>query len=464
VNSQDALQAQALNGGIGAVGFSGIRLDGSALLFTAAVTLVAGVLFGLTPAIGATRAELSEALKDDGAMAAGGRRARHLDRRVLVVAEVALSIVLLAGSGLMLRSLVNLMRVDPGFHADNVLTLKMDVPQGSVAQDSMPGFYDAVRDRLGAIPGVKSVALADCPPVAGGCNGTIMTFPDRPQSATNNAMIGVHWVSPTWFGTMDVPLMQGRLFDATDRKGSDKVVLINEAAVRAYFKGENPIGRRVAVYQGGFHTGATVIGVVGDVRFGTLSQKAQPDAYISYAQSSPGRAVVFLRTVGDPASVAPAARAALHEVAPFTPVFDVQLMKKRVNAATSQARLSAGLLIAFAAMALILAAMGTYGVMAFAVTQRTREVGIRVALGADRGSVLRLFTVEGLTLAGIGTVLGLAGAIAATRLLRTMLFGVTPGDPATFVGIAIVAIGATLLASWVPARRAAALDPVKALK
>ncbi|HEY2825854.1 MAG TPA: ABC transporter permease [Gemmatimonadales bacterium] len=463
LNPAESLRAQALSGGVGAVAFSGIRLDASALLFTLAVTVIAGLLFGLVPAIGATRGDLNEALKDDGAASAGPRR-RRLDRRALVIAEVALAIVLLAGSGLMLRSLVNLMRVDPGFRADNVLTLKLEVPQGSVARDSMPGFYETVRDRLSAIPGVSGVALSDCAPLAGGCNGTIMTFPDQPRTATNNFMVGVHWVSPNWFSTMGVPLLRGRMFDASDRRGGEKVVVINDAAVKKYFAGADPIGRRVAVYQGGFNTGAVVIGVVGDVRFGTIGQAPRPDAYISYGQSGKERAVVFLRTADDPATVVAAARAAMHEVAPFTPVFDVQLMKQRVSAATSQARLSAGLLIAFAAMALALAAMGTYGVMAFAVTQRTREVGIRMALGADRGRVLRLFTVEGLTLAGIGTVLGLAGAIAATRLLRTMLFGVTPGDPLTFVGIAVVAILATLLASWVPARRAAALDPVKALK
>ena len=463
LNPASALQAQALAGGIGAVSFEAIRLDGSALLFTLLVTLFAGVAFGLVPAIGGTRADLSGGLKDDGGAPPPARHGLRIDRRALVVAEVALAIVLLAGSGLMIRSLVNLLRVDLGFQGAQVLTLRMSVPQGSVAPDSMPGFYDAVNERLGALPGVRGVALADCAPVSGGCNGTIMTFTDRPRSATGNAMVGVHWVSPGWFALMGIGLKRGRALEEGDRRGTPKVIVINEEAARRYFPGEDPVGRQVGVYQGGFHTGATIVGVVGDVRFGTLETPAQPDVYISYGQSSPARAMVFVKTDADPASLAGPARVALGDVAPFAPVYDVRLMRARVAEATGQARLSAGLLAGFAVMALALAVMGIYGVMSFAVTLRTREVGIRVALGADRGDVLRLFTREGLVLCGIGMVLGLAGALVATRVLRTMLYGVVPGDPVTYVAIVVVVGAAALLASWVPARRAAGLDPVRAL-
>jgi predicted permease len=290
-----------------------------------------------------------------------------------------------------------------------------------------------------------------------------MTFADRPRSATGNAIVGVHWVSPNWFSLMAVPLKRGRSLEESDTRATPKVVVINEEAAKRYFPGEDPLGKVVGVYQGGFNTGATVVGVVGDVRFGTVETPAQPDVYISFGQSTPGRTYVFLRTAGDPAALAGPARAALAEVAPFAPVFEVKLMRERVADATGQARLSAGLLAAFAVMALVLAVMGIYGVMSFAVTQRTREVGIRVALGADRGMVLRLFTGEGLMLCGIGIVLGLAGALLATRVLRTMLYGVVPGDPVTYVAIVAVVGAAALVASWVPARRAAGLDPVRAL-
>ncbi|HVZ49534.1 MAG TPA: ABC transporter permease [Gemmatimonadaceae bacterium] len=464
LNPQDALQAQNLSGGVGAVGFTGIHLDASALLFTLGVTVVVGMLFGLVPALGSTRADLAGGLKDDGAGMPAGRRALGFDRRALVIAEVSLAIVLLAGSGLMLRSLVNLMHINPGFTPDHVLTLRTNVPAGAVPPDSMPGFYEAVQARLGALPGVESVALTDCPPVSGGCNGTVMTFPDQPAKATGNMIVGVHWVSPNWFQTMRVPLRQGRMFDATDRRGTDKVVVINEEAARQYFKGGSPIGRRVAIYQGGFHTGATVIGVVGDVRFGTIDAPARPDAYISYAQSSPGRAMVFVRTTGDPTAIAATARAALRQVAPFSPIYDVKPMTDRMATATGQARLSALLLGMFAAVALALAVMGIYGVMSFSVAQRTREVGIRVALGADRGQVLRMFTREGVVLSAIGIAIGLGAAIGLTRVLRSLLFNVAPDDLVTFVGIAIVAAAAAVVASWIPARRAAALDPVRALK
>ena len=463
LNPTSALQAQALAGGIGAVGFEGIRLDGSALLFTLAVSLVVGLLFGLVPAIGGTRADLSGGLKDDGGMAPPTRHGLRLDRRALVVAEVALAIVLLAGSGLMIRSLANLLRVDMGFDGSRVLTLRMAVPRGSVPSDSMPAFYGAVRERLASLPGAQGVALVDCPPVSGGCNGTIMTFADRPRSATGNAIVGVHWVSPNWFSLMGVPLQRGRSLEETDTRATPKVVVINEEAARRYFPGEDPLGKVVGVYQGGFHTGATVVGVVGNVRFGTVDATPDPDVYISYGQSSPARTYAFVRAAGDPASLAGPARAALHEVAPFSPVFEVKLMRARVAEATGQARLSAGLLAAFAVMALVLAIMGIYGVMSFAVTQRTREVGIRVALGADRGMVLRLFTREGLTLCVLGMAIGLGGALLATRVLRTMLYGVVPGDPLTYAAIVAVVGAAALVASWVPARRAAGLDPVRAL-
>jgi predicted permease len=446
------------------VGFSGIHLDASAMLFTLGVTIAVGLLFGLVPALGSTRADLTRGLKDDGAAGGVNRSRLGIDRRALVVAEVSLAIVLLAGSGLMIRSLVNLLDVDTGIRPARVLTMQLRVARGTYPPDSMPGFYELLRERVSAVPGVESAAIADCPPIAGGCNGTIMTFADRPQTTTGNAMVGVHWVSPNWFATMGVPLKRGRMFEPADRLGAQKVVLINEEAARKYFPGEDPVGKTVSVYQGGFHTGAVVAGIVGDVRFGTIDSTARPDVYISYAQSAPARAMLFVRTNGEPTALAPAIRAAVREAAPFSPIFDIRTMDDRVATATGQARFSAVLLGAFAFVALALAVMGIYGVMSFAVAQRTREVGIRVALGADRSNVLALFTREGVRLAAVGIAIGLGAAFALTRVLRSLLFNVAPDDLGTFVAIAIVAGLAAVLASWIPARRAAALDPVRALK
>jgi predicted permease len=463
INPQDTLRVQGLEGGIGAVGFESIQLDLRAIAFAAGITVIVGLLFGLAPAWRATRSNLTRDLKDGGAGAGHGRR-MGMSRRVLVVAEVALATVLLAGSGLMLRSLANLLRVDAGFDADNVLTMRLSMPPGNVAPDSMPGFYERLLEEIAAVPGVQRVALADCPPLSNGCNGTIMTFADRPQSQTGNAMVGVHWVSPAWFPTMRVPLRRGRLFTEEDRLTGPKVVLINEEAARKYFPGEDPIGKRVSVYQGGFHTGAEVVGIVGDVRFGTVDSTARPDVYISYGQARISRMMVFARTAGDPGALIPSVRAAARRVASAAPIYDIMPMAARVSTASAQARFSATLLSAFAAVALSLAVIGIYGVMSFAVAQRTQEVGIRMALGAGRERVLRLFVREGALLAVSGVLIGVPAALALTRVLSAMLFEVGSTDPWTYATMVVVLAAAVMAASWIPARRAAGVDPVVALR
>ncbi len=462
INPAEALRAQGLEGGIGTVSFEMIHLDASALAFAFGLTLLVGLLFGLAPAWSGTRADLSRDLKDGTPLARG--RGIGASRRSLVVAEVALALVLLAGSGLMIRSLANLLRVDPGFDAGHVLTLRLALPPGDVAPDSMPGFYDQIQSALAALPGVTDVALQDCPPLSGGCNGTIMTFADRPPSATGNAMIGVHWVSPSWFRTLRVPLLRGRGFTAADRVGAAKVVVINETAARKYFAGENPLGKQVAVYQGGFNTGAEVVGIVGDVRYGTIDSTARPDVYIPYGQAPISRMMIFARTTQDAAVLAPSVVARLRQVVPAAPIYDIQPMAARVASASSQARFSAILLGLFAFVALTLAVTGIYGVMSFAVAQRTREIGIRIALGADRRRVLSLILREGGLLAVVGAGLGLAAALASTRVLRGMLFGVTTTDPWTYAAMIVVLAAAALMASWLPARRAARVDPMVAIR
>ena len=464
INPQETLRVQGLSGGVGAVGFEGIRLDASALVFTFVVAVAVGLLFGLVPALGATRPALVGDLKEGSGGAGSGRRV-GASRRALVVSEVALALVLLAGSGLMIRSLANLLHVDPGFDGHDVLTLRLSVPPGVVAPDSMPGFYDRLQAEIAGVPGVERVAIGDCPPLNNGCNGTIMTFADRPQSNTGNAMVGVHWVSPGWFGTLRVPVKRGRTFTDADRLGAPKVLVINEAAAKQYFPGEDPLGKRVGVYQGGFHTGAEIVGIVGDVRYGTIDSTARPDVYISYGQARLSRMMVFARTSGgDPSALAPAVRAAVARIAPHTPVYDVRAMPARIATATSQSRLIAVLLGLFAAVALSLAVMGIYGVLSFAVAQRTGEIGIRMALGAERRSVLALVLRDGAVLATTGLAIGIVAALALTRVLRTMLFGVTTTDPLTYAAMAGALGLAVLAASWIPARRAAGVDPVVALR
>ena len=465
VNPATTLQAQGLLG-LGAVGFSDIGLDAAALAFTAVVSVLVGVAFGLVPALQSTRPSVADALKGGGPV---GRRAGHAHagfgmRRALVVGEVALATVLLVGSGLMLRSLANLVAVDPGFDAGHLLTLRLTLPPGQTPRDSLPGFYSTLATRLAGLPGVTSVALADCPPLNGGCNDTQITFPDEANRKNAHGDIGVHVVSPAWFATLRVPLRRGRLLTDADRLGTPKVILINEAAARRYWPGENPVGRRAGIWQGGFGDGATVVGVVGDVRYGTIDSLPGPEAYMSYNQSPRGWMMIFVRTAGDPAALAGSARRMLRELVPDSPAYDVQTMGARVAAASAQSRFSAVLLVLFGAAALALATIGVYGVIAFGVVQRRREIGIRLALGADGGAVQRMVVGEGLALTIAGLALGLIAALALSRVLGALLFDVAPTDPLTYAGIAVLLGGAAVAASWVPARRAARVDPTQALR
>ena len=463
LNPLTSLRVQQL-GGIGAVSFDTIRLDPLAFGFAAFLTLVTGVIFGLVPAVQATKSSLTGALKSD-VDRLGLARIRGLtSRNVLAVVEIALAVVLLAGSGLMLRSLAKLLAVRPGFDATQVLTMRFSM--NGVGRDSLPPFYDQLVDRLAGVPGVTNVGLADCPPLYGNCNTTILIHRDRPAVPQGTEpIIGVHWVTPGWFETMRVPLIRGRAFTNGDRLGAQKVVLVSESAARAYWPGQDPVGRPVSVGQGGFYDDtAYVAGVVGDVRFGTLDSLPKPDVYLSYYQSPRGRMMMFLRTAGDPRSAIAGARREIEALAPGVPLYDVRTMEDRVADAMGYARFSALLLAAFAAVALALAALGTYGVISYGVSQRRKEIGVRVALGATRASVVRLVVGQGIGLAVVGGALGLAGALATTGLLRSMLFGVAPSDPMTLALIIAILLTAVIVASWLPARRAATVDPAEALR
>ncbi|HEY7394041.1 MAG TPA: ADOP family duplicated permease, partial [Gemmatimonadaceae bacterium] len=318
INPAVMLRAAGL-GGFGAVAFASIRLDWSALAFTFGITLVVGLVFGLLPALHATRTSLVDSIKGSGSEIRASAA-----RRLLVVGEVALALVLLAGSGLMIRSLSKLLSIHTGFDGRNVLTLRLTIPPGGLARDSMPGFYDQLLERLRAVPGVSDVALNNCPPLAGGCNGTRLERMDLPEDDPARAANGggVHWATSTWFATLRVPVKQGRTFARTDRVGAPKVLVLNETAALTLFPHENPLGKRVGVGQGGFGDGAEVIGVVGDVRQ-VVDSAAKPEVYIPYLQSPRPGMMIFVRTQHDPTSVTADVRRALHEVAPRFPAYDI---------------------------------------------------------------------------------------------------------------------------------------------
>jgi predicted permease len=465
VNANGVLgSTRSFGGGIGVVDFSSIQLDSTALAFTFAVAIAVGLAFGLVPALQATSPVLVDSLKEGAGMAGRARGRLHLgSRQFLVVSEVALALMLLAGSGLMIRSLGNLLRIDPGFNAHNVLTLQVSVPETGYVREAIPASYMELTGRLGALPGVTDVAFADCPPLTGFCGGTRIAFSDPPPADKSQwPMVGPRWITPRWLATMHVRLLSGRAFADADRMGAPKVVLVSATAARQFWPGESPVGKKVTITMEGF-TNAEVIGVVDDVREG-LESPTTPDVYLPFAQAPHRDFFVFIRTAGDPAALATAARKAIWAVAPSYSVYDVQTMMARAAGATARTRYSAVVLALFAGVALLLAIVGIYGVMSFVVTQRTREVGIRMALGADRGDTLRLFLGQGFWLAGAGALLGLTGALAATRVLRTFLFGVKTWDPATYVAIVAVLGAAALVATGIPALRATRVQPTEALR
>ena len=451
--------------GIGLLGNQTIRLDPWALLFTLGLGIVTGIVFGLVPALQATKPTLTEDLKDDGGP--GNRSIHGLGgRNALVVAEIALAVVLLAGAGLVLRSLGRRMGVDPGFDPVHTLTFRVNrAPEW--APDSITRFYDVAIQRLSELPGVTGVGMTDCPPLVS-CAGILVNLRDRPEAAPGTQPVaGVHWITPGWTTVEGIPLRRGRLLDERDRVGTPMSVLISETAARRWWPGQDPIGKVIG--QGlagpGAIDSAFVVGVVGDVRYQGIDSLPRAEIYISYYQLPfYYRMMLFVRTRGDPLALVGPARAALARWAPGFPIYDVATMEDRMGTALAYSRLSALLLGLFAAVALGLAAIGVYGVIAYSVAQRTREIGIRVALGATSADVARMVVRRGIVLGAIGGGAGLVVALVVTRVLSSLLYEVAPRDPITLAGIAGLLAVVVLLASWIPARRAANVPAIEALK
>jgi putative ABC transport system permease protein len=449
--------------GLSTIGFQMIAIDGTTLVFSAGLALATCLAFGLLPAWRASRPSLIDELKES-RTAGGGRRARAAGA-LLVVSEIALSVVLLAGAGLMLRSFSELRAISPGFAADHVLTFRLSLPPEQYGREGAGRFFEQLLARARDLPGVESVGSNNCAPLSSACNGTLIWFRDRPPVPRGaEPPVGVHFVSPGYVETLGVPLLEGRAFTARDRAGQPKVVMVSKEAARRFWPRESPVGKPIAVGQGGFADRAEVVGVVGDVRYGTLDNPPVADVYIPVLQSARTSAIVFVKSRLSTAALVPALRRVVRSLDRDLPMMDVKTMDERSSQAVVRARLVAFVLAGFAAIALALAGIGIFGIMAAAVAARTREIGIRMALGADRGSVLRLVVGRGLTLSFAGLATGIAAAFGLTRILRTLMFQVEPTDPTTFASVTLLLLAVAVAACYLPARRATRIDPLAALR
>jgi putative ABC transport system permease protein len=449
------------------------RVDGAVLGFAMLVTLMSGLVFGLAPALRMAANFPHQALKEGGrAMGSAGRRDRL--RSTLVVAEIALALVLLTGAGLLIRTGIALDAVDPGFDPRNVLAARVSLPLAGYREpEQVQRAFLTLAERLEHAPGILAAGLVSAAPLeGGGSNGLVPEGRPLEVASAINSMLRL--VTPDYFRTMHIALRQGRLFNAEDRSGAPLVMVINEALAREAWPGEDPIGKRVACCEEGPDGTANwkvVVGVVAGTRAGGLAKDPAPEFYLPVSQAPQAAwswldrtMTLAVRTRGEPTAAAGAIRDAVREVDPTVPVYNIGTMDQRVTASLSQTRFSTLLLAVFGGIALLLAAIGVYGIISYGVTQRVQEIGIRIALGAQGRDVLTLVVRHGVVLAGLGLVVGLVGALALTRLLAGLLFRVSPTDPPTFaIGIVVLTFVAVLAAA-LPARRAARVDPVVALR
>jgi putative ABC transport system permease protein len=442
-----------------------IGVDGRVLAVTAAVTLLVGILFGSPGALGRGSDELAEDLHGAGRRATVGAEARRL-RGALVVAQVSLSMVLLVGAGLLIRSLQRLTAVDPGFDASQLLTVAVDLPAATYPDDPRrSAFYTELLRRARAMPGVQSAAMIDFLPLAGPGSATSFTVVGRPALAPGQVPVAdIRVVDPQYFQTMRIPLRGGRIPDERDRVSAPPVVVINETMARSLWPGEDPVGRRVKVNMWDPDAETEVIGVVGDVRQDRLDGDRRAMIYYPAAQAPTISMNLVLRTAGPPLDLAAPMRAAVREIDSDQPVGQVTTMQSIVRLSIADRRFPMFLLSLFAGLAVTLAAVGIYGVLSYSVGLRSQEIGVRMALGARVTDILGMVLKQGGILVAVGGAVGLGSALALSRVLRGLLFGITPADPGTYLAVCLVLALVALGAMALPARRAAAVDPMRALK
>ena len=440
-----------------------IQIDARALAFTLVVSLVTGIIFGIIPGLQVSKPDLQESLKEGGRSSTGNLGV-HRTRSVLVISEVALALLLLIGAGLLIRSFARLNQTSLGFDRENLLTIGIGAsPQKYPQARQRAAYYKQFLERLETLPGVESAALSSSLPL-----GFNLIFPytvegraagpaDAPQAAFSS-------VSPNYFSAMHIPLLAGREFTEQDNKDAPNVAIINETMARRFFTDENPIGKRVKIDYLNQPTSFEIVGVVGDTKQSSLADQTNVGVYVSYFQYPWFSSLLIVRTATDAASFAAPAQRAIWSLDKDKPISYVKTMDQLLSESVAEPRLYVFLLSVFALVALALAVIGIYGVMSYSVGQRTREIGIRMALGAQPGDVLRLVVGQGMILVLIGVITGLAAALALTRVMASLLYDVKATDPLTFFGVAAILAGVALGACFVPARRATKVDPMVALR
>jgi predicted permease len=442
-----------------------VDLDWRVAAFTAALSLLTGVLFGLIPALQSSRVDLQSALKE-GSGAGVGMQTNWL-RRSLVVVEVAATLVLLIGAGLLIRSFIRLYETDLGFKAENVLTMSLALPEAKYPDaQAAAAFHQKLLERVASLPGARSAGVINFLPLQQwGFNGGIRIEGQGPYEPGRQPLAEFRAISPDYFRAMSVPLISGRFFTAQDQSNSSPVVIVNQRLAQKYLPGQDPIGKGIRAIGNNWRT---VVGVVGDVRQSGVTRAASAELFVPITQAIwtdlTQTMSLAVRADAEPETLIPAVRNAVREIDPAQPVFDVKMMEAVVADSVSDRRLNMLLLGIFAAVALTLALIGIYSVMSYTVSQSTREIGIRMALGAQPRDVLKLVVVQGMGLTLVGVGLGVAGAFGLTRLMATLLYGVKAADPLTFAVVSALLGVVALLACYVPARRATKVDPLVALR
>jgi macrolide transport system ATP-binding/permease protein len=439
----------------------GLKIDATTLAYAVAASLLTGLFFGLVPALQASRSDTIHAIKEEAGRGASGGRSGYRLRNALVIVQVAVCLVLLVGATLFVRSLQAAQHMDPGFAPDGLLVASVDLVPNGYTPDTGRQFHRRLLEAVSAIPGVESFALARQLPLGiSGTSSAGITVDGYTPQADEEVVIVYNMVSPRYFETMRIPMVQGREFTRDDTRESARALIINETMARRYWPGRDALGGRVRMGKDDY----TVVGIAKDSKYGQLNEAPQPYMYFALEQNFVSTAVLHVRSAAAPAGMLASIREVVRTLDPNLPIFDARTVEEHMRSAVFAQRMGANLLGLMGILAVVLAAVGLYGVIAYAVSQRTQEMGIRLALGAAPRDLLTMVLRQGLVITGIGLVLGLVLAFAATGFMRSLLPGIAPRDPLTFIGVPLVLVTIAIIAALIPARRAGAVDPVVALR